>query len=87
MPLVDLGVALDEGVVPNRLNSIFPNRGPVDGGVSVRLVGADFVEGVRVRIGRVGCGQLEVISENHIRCLVPGVEESGPEGCDGDMAG
>ena len=44
MLLVDLGTTQDEGVVPSRLNSIFPNRGPVDGGVSVRLVGSDLLK-------------------------------------------
>ena len=57
-----------------RLNSIFPNRAPVDGGVQIRIVGADFVDGMRVRLGRRGCLNIEVVSSNHINCTVPAAD-------------
>ncbi len=57
-----------------RLNSVFPNRGPVEGGVQIRIVGADFVDGMRVRLGRRGCGEIQVLSGNHITCVVPEAE-------------
>ncbi len=74
---VDLGVTPDATELATRLNSIFPNRSTVDGGISVRLVGSEFVAGVQVMIGSEPCRAPEVLSPNHIRCIVPPVAESG----------
>lgn len=57
------------------LNSIFPNRGPADGGTPLRIVGRDFVEGMVVFIGLVECVDLELESENHLRCVSPPAAE------------
>ena len=49
----------------------------MDGNVSVRLVGDEFVDGTSVRLGEAGCQQVEVLSTNHIRCIVPAAEMPG----------
>ena len=72
LPLVDAFVR------PSRLNSVFPARSPVAGGVSVRIVGQEFVEGMVVRVGNRGCSQTEVVSENHVRCVLPPAMNAGP---------
>jgi hypothetical protein len=76
-PVADQGLQTDGSEATSRLNSIFPNRAPTDGGVSIRIVGSDFIEGVRVRLGREFCRDVEVISENHLRCVVSAVESPG----------
>ena len=90
-PVSDFGVVSDLGIpeivdqggltpdveVSTRLNSIFPNRASVDGNVSVRLVGDEFVDGISVRLGTAGCQQVEVLSGNHLRCIVPAAEIPG----------
>jgi hypothetical protein len=82
---LDLGVRndayqvdyLDAEVADPRLNSVFPNRGSVQGGTRLRLVGRDFSEGMRVRLGRYDCLDLEVENPNHLRCTTP--EALGPD--------
>ncbi|MGC6417080.1 MAG: IPT/TIG domain-containing protein [Bradymonadia bacterium] len=75
--IVDRGVLTPDAEVLTRLNSIFPNRASVDGNVSVRLVGDEFVDGTSVRLGEAGCQQVEVLSTNHLRCIVPAAEMPG----------
>ncbi len=53
------------------LNSIFPNRAPIGGAVPVRLVGRDFVAGMRVTIGELDCDDITVENENRMTCVVP----------------
>ncbi len=55
------------------LNSIFPNRAPIGGTLPVRLVGRDFAEGMRVRIGTLDCADVTVENENRMTCVVPAV--------------
>ncbi len=76
----DLGASADaapDAEVEARLNSVFPNRAPVPGQVSVRIVGRGFVDGMRVRLGRKGCLDIQVVTENHIQCTVPEAEAAG----------
>ena len=89
-PAVDAGVeAVDstdagapETVEPDaalpRLNSIFPARSALEGGVSVRIVGQQFVLGTTVLFGERSCADVEIVSENHIQCTVPPSERVGP---------
>lgn len=56
------------------LNSIFPNRAPTTGGLALRLVGRDFVEGVEVWLGLVPCVGVTVENENRVVCTAPAVE-------------
>lgn len=57
-----------------RLNSIFPSRAPTTGGLALRLVGRDFVDGIEVFLGLVPCEGVAVENENRIVCTSPAVE-------------
>jgi len=61
-----------------KLNSIFPNRGPVTGGTRLRVVGLGFLEGTTVQVGDQPCADLVIDSENRIDCTTPMVEAPGP---------
>ncbi|MEE2755310.1 MAG: IPT/TIG domain-containing protein [Myxococcota bacterium] len=74
---VDLGIASDAAELATRLNSVFPNRSSVDGEIAMRLVGSEFIDGVQVMIGADPCRATEVLSSNHIRCIVPAVAQPG----------
>ena len=80
--LVDAGAVGEAGLNPMGgaeggagdspiLNSIIPNRGPSEGGTRLRIVGSDFVEGMRVRLSFAACRDVEVESENHLLCTAP----------------
>ena len=60
-----------DALVAPEINSIFPNRGPSEGGTRIRIVGSDFVEGMRVRLSFAACREVEVESENHLLCTAP----------------
>ncbi len=69
--------APDGEVGDGRLNSIIPNRAEVAGGVSVRLVGREFVDGMQVFLGDARCRDIEVENENRVRCTVPPADQAG----------
>ena len=62
----DVGTESDASGSNDRLNSIFPNRGALEGGARVRIVGQGFVAGMRVSLGLRGCTDVEVVSESHL---------------------
>lgn len=70
--IVDFGLG-DAEVLPYdpRLNSLIPNRGELAGGTRVRIVGRDFRNGMQVEFGERACTEIELESENHLRCTVP----------------
>lgn len=76
--IVDVGLG-DGEVAPYdpRLNSLIPSRGELSGGTRVRVIGRDFRNGMRVEIGERECTELELESENHLRCTVPRGEQVG----------
>jgi hypothetical protein len=53
------------------LNSIVPNRGSVEGGTSVRIVGGGFTEATRFDFDGQPCAELSIESPNRATCLVP----------------
>ena len=60
------------------LNSIQPNRGPLEGGTLIDVVGTGFLRyqangapAVTLGRSRTSCTNLQVISDNLIRCLTP----------------
>lgn len=61
-----------------RLNSIFPNSGPLAGGTPIRVVGTGFLEGTVVHIGERECGDVVIANENHIDCTTPPGFAPGP---------
>ncbi len=69
-PDLDDGVGDPDEVNP-LLNSIFPNRAPLGGALSVRLVGRDFADGMAVRIGTLDCEDVAVENQNRMTCTVP----------------
>lgn len=56
------------------LNSVFPNRASIEGGVPLRLVGRDFVDGVEVFLGQLPCDDVTFDNENRVTCVSPAVE-------------
>ncbi|MCB9549084.1 MAG: IPT/TIG domain-containing protein [Myxococcales bacterium] len=75
--LLDAAVEADADPLGPRLNSLIPSRGELAGGIRVRVIGREFRNGVRVEIGDRECTELEVESENHLRCTVPRGEQVG----------
>ncbi len=61
-----------------KLNSVFPNRGPVGGGTRLRIVGVGFLEGTTVQVGDQPCAEVVVENENRIDCTTPSTDEPGP---------
>lgn len=60
------------------LNSVQPNRGPIAGGTLIDIVGTGFLRyeangspAVTLGRNRTGCTNLQVISDNLIRCVTP----------------
>lgn len=76
--IVDFGLG-DGEVEPYdpRLNSLIPSRGELGGGTRIRVIGRDFRNGMQVWIGERACTDLELESENHMRCTVPRGEQVG----------
>lgn len=60
------------------LNSVIPNRGPLEGGTRLRLVGREFSADLQVRLGDQPCLEVELESENHLRCTAPAQQVPGP---------
>ncbi|MGK0359575.1 MAG: hypothetical protein ACI9U2_001877 [Bradymonadia bacterium] len=70
--IVDLGLGDAEPLPYDpRLNSLIPNRGELTGGTRVRIVGRDFRNGMQVEFADRACTEIELESENHLRCTVP----------------
>ena len=70
--IVDLGLGDAEPLPYDpRLNSLIPNRGELAGGARVRIVGRDFRNGMQIEIADRDCTEIELESENHLRCTVP----------------
>ncbi len=66
------------------LNSVQPNRGPIEGGTLIDIVGTGFLTyqangdpSVTLGRNRSACTNVQVISDNLIRCLTP--ESASPE--------
>ncbi len=59
------------------LNSIIPNRVPITGGVQILLVGQLFEDGLRVVLGDLDCGDIQLESDSHLRCTVPASPNAG----------
>ena len=53
------------------LNSVIPNRGRSAGGERIRVIGTGFAEGMQLTIGGQICGDLEIASQNLVRCTTP----------------
>ena len=65
---------VDAGDTPppvRALNSILPGRGPLTGGGRIRIVGQGFIDDVSVTIAGQPCSEVELESENHLRCTIP----------------
>jgi len=60
------------------LNSLIPNRGPLAGGSEILIIGRDFNEDVQIFLGARPCADIRLESENHLRCVTPAGEHSGP---------
>lgn len=58
-------------LAPLTLNSLIPNRGVTTGGERIRIIGTGFVEGLELNIGGQPCGDIEVASQNLVRCTTP----------------
>lgn len=78
-PMIIDMMPVDGEVVPYdpRLNSLIPSRGELAGGVRVRVIGRDFRNGMQVDIGERPCTDIELESENHLRCTIPRGEQVG----------
>ncbi len=73
----DLGITelMPDADIPGPLlNSILPNRSPLEGGIPLRIIGDGFRSPMYVRIGENPCLSLTVESEARISCLAPSVE-------------
>lgn len=77
-PDASADAAVDAGHVGPRINSVIPNRGPLEGGTRLLVVGQDFVPDTQVRIGATPCAEVEYESPNHLRCTTPPSEAEGP---------
>lgn len=53
------------------LNSILPTRAPREGGVQIRIIGADFRDPMEVLIGGTPCLALSIESVSRMSCTVP----------------
>lgn len=53
------------------LNSLIPNRGPIEGGTQIRIIGTGFGEGLVIRIGENACAEQEIVTPNQVQCVVP----------------
>ncbi len=53
------------------LNSIVPNRGSIEGGTRVRIVGGGFTESTRFDFDGQPCAELSVESVNRASCIIP----------------
>ncbi len=74
MPPPDAGPGADGGdaaPVGPRVNSVIPNRGAIDGGTRILIVGERFTATTEVHLGGDACTELAFESENHIRCTTP----------------
>ncbi len=60
-----------------RVNSLRPNRGPVDEETEVMIVGQDFEEGMTVRFGSALSPANTVESTNHLRVKAPSGQAAG----------
>ena len=72
-PLVDMAPL--EG--PS-LSALYPNRSPLSGGGTLRVVGLDFRAPMSLSLGDQRCEALEVESETALRCTIPPNPEPGP---------
>ena len=61
-----------------KLNSLIPNRGPLEGGTAVRIVGTSLLEGTVVKIGDRDCLGLTYVSDTAIECTTPTGFAPGP---------
>ena len=57
------------------LNRISPNRGPIEGGTEVLIIGTEFAEGMSVKFGEQPCGNIRIHNENQLSCITPAVDE------------
>lgn len=64
---------IDAEVIPEELslNSVVPNRGSINGGASLRIVGSGFTDETRFEFGGNPCEELVVESPNRAVCLAP----------------
>jgi hypothetical protein len=53
------------------LNSIVPNRGSVEGGTSVRIVGGGFTGSTRFDFDGQSCTEITIESPNRASCIIP----------------
>ena len=53
------------------LNSVVPNRGSVNGGTRIRIVGGGFTDTTRFEFGGTACGELAIESSNRATCVAP----------------
>ena len=56
------------------LNSILPTRAPISGGITVRVIGADFRVPMYVRVGDLPCDELVVENPARMSCIIPRVD-------------
>ena len=75
-PMPDSGVGADimvEIVPPSELsiNSLVPNRGSIEGGTQVRIVGDGFTEETRFTFGAEPCAELTIENPNRAICIIP----------------
>ena len=71
----EISQEVDMEVLGPLLNSILPNRSPLEGTVSIRIVGEDFRAPMYARVGEQRCQELTVNSRSRMTCLVPSVTE------------
>jgi hypothetical protein len=64
----DEGIIEEEGPV---LNSILPNRTPLEGGSGLRIIGSGFRDSMWVDIGGQSCDRLVVENANRMICTLP----------------
>ena len=71
-PQWDVGVTSDQEVeLPGPfLNSILPTRAPISGGVTVRVIGADFRQPMYIRVGGLPCVTLTIETEARMTCVI-----------------
>ena len=63
----DMGIE-EEGPI---LNSILPNRSPLEGGLTLRIIGARFQYPMLVDIGGQPCDELVIENANRMLCTLP----------------
>ncbi|MGB0648283.1 MAG: IPT/TIG domain-containing protein, partial [Bradymonadia bacterium] len=53
------------------INSLVPNRGSIEGGTQVRIVGDGFTEQTRFDFGSEPCAELTIENPNRAICIIP----------------